>query len=139
MKLGDLSQRFINNLSLRDEANTSHFIATMLSLGRIFQCSAAGSSSSTEVPSSLNEKKVLLWIAKSGTTIKISISNYSAQSVGSYSINRPTGELYLETADLIFIRLMYTPQFYDFDRLAFHKILIQEKLNGIYYPVNSLN
>lgn len=93
-----------------------------------FQIRAAGSSSSTEVPSSLNEKKVLLWIAKSGTTIKMSISNNRAQSIASYSIDLPARELNLETADLILIRLMYTPKFYDFDSSAFHKILIKENL-----------
>lgn len=60
----------------------------------------------------------------------MSIANHSAQSIGPYSIDRPTRELYLETADLILIRLMYTPKFYDFDSSAFHKILLQEKLNG---------
>ena len=72
----------------------------MLSVGRIFQISAPGSASSIRVPSSLSQKKVLLWIAKSGTTIKMSISNYSAQTIGSYSMDRPTRELYLETADV---------------------------------------
>ena len=33
------------------------------------------------------------------------LSNYSAQSVGSYSIAKPTRELFLETAELILNKL----------------------------------
>ena len=93
VKLGDITQRGVkNNFTLREptEAKTHRFIAVMLLVRRSnFQITAACSSTSVRVPSSLNNKKVLLWIAKSGTTIKMSISNYGAQSIGSYSIDHP--------------------------------------------------
>ena len=86
VKLGDIKQSEINNLYLEinTRGNTYQFLALMISLGKFFQICARGAGSRIVVPSSVNEKKILLWIATSGTTFKMSISNYSAQSVGSY-------------------------------------------------------
>ena len=63
---------------------------------------------------------------------KAKISNYSSilslQSVH-YSINQ---EFVFTTQDGILSKIMFSPNFYDTDSEQYHKVLLQEKLNGSY-------
>lgn len=62
VKLGDIKQSEINNLYLQINTggNTHQFLALMISLRNFFQIRAIGAGSRIVVPSSLNEKKILL-------------------------------------------------------------------------------
>ena len=86
------------------------------------------------IPSSLNGKKVVLWITESisASTTKVNISNYSAElvcPVVSYSANQKFEFL---NQDGVIEKFMYSPNFYDTGSVEFHKIFLQEKLNGSY-------
>ena len=63
---------------------------------------------------------------------KVKISNYSA--ILSLPIVRYTNEqeFTLETKDGVLNKLMYSPNFYDTDSEQYHKVMLQEKLNGSY-------
>ena len=84
--------------------------------------------------SSFNGKTIVLWLTENFNTnvTKASISNYSATltipSVN-YSANQRRK---FTTEDGVLIRLMYSPNFYDFDSEQFHKVMLQEKLSGSY-------
>ena len=63
---------------------------------------------------------------------KVKISNYSA--ILSLPIVRYTNEqeFTFETKDGVLNKLMYSPNFYDTDSEQYHKVMLQEKLNGSY-------
>ena len=89
---------------------------------------------SLSIPSSFNGKKVVLWITESirKSTTKVNISNYSAEivcPVVSYSANQKFEFL---NQDGVIEKFMYSPKFYDTGSVEFHKIILQEKLNGSY-------
>ena len=63
---------------------------------------------------------------------KVKISNYSA--ILSLPIVRYTNEQEFEftTLDGVLSKIMYSPNFYDTDSEQYHKVMLQEKLNGSY-------
>ena len=63
---------------------------------------------------------------------KVKISNYSA--ILSLPIVRYTNEQEFEftTQDGVLSKIMYSPNFYDTDSEQYHKVMLQEKLNGSY-------
>ena len=63
---------------------------------------------------------------------KVKISNYSA--ILSLQIVRYTNEQEFEftTQDGVLSKIMYSPNFYDTDSEQYHKVMLQEKLNGSY-------
>ena len=66
-------------------------------------------------------------------TVKASISNHSATPTlisGLVSEGNYTFEIFSE--DAVIYRVMYSPNFYALDSEQFHRILLQEKLNGSY-------
>ena len=80
------------------------------------------------------EKKIVLWLTENFDTnvSKASISNYSSKltiSAAQYSI-RQFWKFTTEDGELD--KLMFSPKFYDFDSEQFHKVMLQEKLNGSY-------
>ena len=84
--------------------------------------------------SSFNGKRIVLWLTENFDTnvTKASISNYSSTltiPAVQYNVNQ---RWKFTTEDGVLIRLMYSPNFYDTDSTQFHKVLIQEKLNGSY-------
>ena len=86
------------------------------------------------VPSSFDGKKIVLWLAESVGTIvtKVSISNYSSTLTLSTS-NHANGQYFdFITDDGVLSKIMFSPNFYDFDSEAFHRAMLQEKLNGSY-------
>ena len=86
------------------------------------------------MPSSFNGRKIVLWLTENVDTniTKVKISNYSSTltiPAVQYNVNQ---RWKFTTEDGVLIRLMYSPNFYDFDSEQFHKVMLQEKLSGSY-------
>ena len=84
--------------------------------------------------SSFNGKIIVVWLAEdlSANVTKVSISNYSGTltiPAVQYNANQ---RWKFTTEDGVLIRLMFSPKFYDTDSEQFHKVMLQEKLNGSY-------
>ena len=81
-----------------------------------------------------NVKKIVIWLAEDFNTniTKAKISNYSSllrlQSV------RYTREqqFSFKTKDGVISKIMFSSNFYDDDSEQYHKVMLQEKLNGSY-------
>ena len=87
------------------------------------------------MPSSLNGKIIVVWLAEDSAfnVTKVSISNYSG------TLTIPTTQYNFDqrwkftTEDGVIRRLMYSDsKFYDTDSEQYHKVMLQEKLNGSY-------
>ena len=85
-------------------------------------------------PSSFDGKKIVLWLAESVDSIvtKVNISNYS--STLTLANSNYTTDQYFEfiTEDGVISKILFSPNFYDFDSEQFHRVMLQEKLNGSY-------
>ena len=86
------------------------------------------------LPSGFNGKKVVLWMTQSVDSIvtKVNLSNYSAKLTldnANYSTNQ---KFDFTTDEGVLCKLMFSPNFYDFDSEQFHREMIQEKINGSY-------
>ena len=99
----------------------------------------AGSSNETSVTllNSFNGRRVVLWLTKKGTggdlAVKASISNYSGTlTLSSTLASQSTYTFRIFSDDTVIYRVMYTPNFHDLDSSEFHRIIVQEKLNGSY-------
>ena len=99
----------------------------------------AGSSNETSVTllNSFNGRRVVLWLTKKGTggdlAVKASISNYSGTlTLSSTLASQSTYTFRIFSDDTVIYRVMYTPNFHDLDSGEFHRIIVQEKLNGSY-------
>ena len=89
---------------------------------------------SFSLPHGFNGKKVVLWLTQSVDTIvtKVSLSNYSS-TLTLDNANYTTDQSFdFTTEDGVLNKIMFSPNFYDFDSEAFKKIMIQEKINGSY-------
>ena len=79
-------------------------------------------------------KKVVLYLAviSNANVTKVKISNYSA-TITTTSINF-SNKLKFEFLNEggVINKFMYSPNFYDDDSDEYHKIIVQEKLNGSY-------
>ena len=86
------------------------------------------------MPSSFDGKKIVLWLAESVDTIvtKVNVSNYS--STLTLANSNYTANQYFDfiTEDGVISKIMFSPNFYDFDSEQFHNVMLQEKLNGSY-------
>ena len=80
------------------------------------------------------EKKIVIWLVENfnNNITRGKISNYNAlldlRSV------RYTNEQKFEftTEDGVLSKIMFSPNFYNTDSEQYHKVLLQEKLNGSY-------
>ena len=84
---------------------------------------------------SFNGKRVVFWLTKKGTggdlTVKASVSNYSGTlTLSSALASQSTYTFRIFSEDAMIYKIMYTPNFHDLDSLEFHRIMLQEKLNG---------
>ena len=86
------------------------------------------------LPNSFNGKKIVLWLAHSVDTIvtKANLSNYSSTLTIDSANYVPNQNFDFITEDGIMNKIMFSPNFYDFDSEPFKRIMIQEKLNGSY-------
>ena len=65
--------------------------------------------------------------------IKASLSNYaSTLTKNSHTFRGTRNKIKLDTEDGMFYEFMYSSKFYDFDSDQYHRVLLQEKLNGAY-------
>ena len=86
------------------------------------------------VPRSFDGKKIVLWLAESVDTIvtKVNISNYSSTLKLSTSNHTMDQYFLFTTDDGVLSKIMFSPNFYDFDSEQFHRVMMQEKINGSY-------
>ena len=98
-----------------------------------------GSTNKTSITllNSFENKRVVLWLTKKGTggdlTVKASISNYSGTLTLSPALASHSDYTFkIFSEDAVIYRVMYSPNFYDFDSSEFHQIMLQEKLKGSY-------
>ena len=80
------------------------------------------------------EKKIVLWLTENFNSdiTKVKISNYSAiLSLPSVRYSNEQ-EFFFTTKDGILSKIMFSPNFYDDDSEQYHKVMLQEKLNGSY-------
>ena len=79
-------------------------------------------------------EKIVLCLAESVDSIvtKVNISNYSSTLTLANS-NYTTNQYFdFITEDGVISKIMFSPNFYDFDSEQFHRVMLQEKLNGSY-------
>ena len=86
------------------------------------------------LPSNFDGKKIVLWLTQSVDTIvsKVNISNYSSTLTLANSNYTTNQSFDFTTDDGILSKIMFSPNFYDFDSEQFHRVMLQEKLNGSY-------
>ena len=86
------------------------------------------------MPSSFRGRKIVIWLIEnfSSNVTKVKISNYS--STLTIPAVRYTNEQEFEftTQGGVLSKIMYSPNFYDTDSEQYHKVILQEKLNGSY-------
>ena len=90
--------------------------------------------SSFTIPTDFDGNKIILWLTENfnSNITKVKISNYSA--ILSLQTVRYSNEKYFafRTEDGVISKLMFSPNFYDDDSEQYHKVMLQEKLNGSY-------
>ena len=87
------------------------------------------------MPSSFDGKIIVVWLAEDLWTnvTKVKISNYSGTLTIPTTILHYTNQRWkFTTEDGVLLRLMFSPNFYDTDSVQYHKVMLQEKLNGSY-------
>ena len=86
------------------------------------------------MPSSFDGKKIVVWLAESVDTIvtKVNFSNYSSTLTLATSKNTAGQYFDFITNDGVLSKIMFSRNFYDFDSEQFHRVMLQEKLNGSY-------
>ena len=86
------------------------------------------------MPSSFNGEKIVLKLTENFNTnvTKAAISNYSS-TLTIPAVHYSFNQLWtFTTEDGELNKLMFSPNFYDFDSEQYHKVMLQEKLNGSY-------
>ena len=86
------------------------------------------------IPTDFDGKKIVLWLTENATTnvTKVSISNYSSTLTLTSSIHSSKQVFEFRIKGGVISKFMFSPNFYDFDSEQYHKIMLQEKLNGSY-------
>ena len=81
-----------------------------------------------------NGKKIVIWLTQSSSNnlTKVQISNYNSIISLSKVLNFNHQKFEFTTQDGIVSRIMFSPNFYDTGSFTYHKVMIQEKLNGSY-------
>ena len=86
------------------------------------------------MPSSFSGKRIVLYIAESfseGVT-KVKLSDYSGTITMSYVNYNRDQEFIFTTEDGLLSKILFSPKFYDTDSDQYHKVILQEKLDGAY-------
>ena len=89
---------------------------------------------SFSMPSSFNGQKIVLWLTENFdiNVTKVKISNYSSTLTIPAVYYSTSQRWKFTTEGGVLNRLMFSPNFYDFDSEQFHKVMLQEKLSGSY-------
>ena len=90
--------------------------------------------SHVSLPNTFNGKKICIWLAEDNSQIitKAKISNYSAILSIQSSSHTNDQNFEFTTADGVVYKIMFSTNFYDTDSEQYHKVMLQEKLNGSY-------
>ena len=88
------------------------------------------------VLNSFNGKRVVFWLTKNGTgfrlVVKVSISNHSATLMQLSNLaSQNNYKFQITSEDAVIHKVMYSPNFYDFHSLQYHKI----KIKRLIYPI----
>ena len=91
---------------------------------------------SITVLNSFNGKRVVFWLTKNGTgfrlVVKVSISNHSATLMQLSNLaSQNNYKFQITSEDAVIHKVMYSPNFYDFDFMQYHKI----KIKRLIYPI----
>ena len=83
---------------------------------------------------SFNGKKIVIWLTESfnSNVAKLNISNYSSTLTLNSTVYANDQYWTLRIDDGVIYRLMSSPNFYDIGSDQYHKVMLQEKLNGSY-------
>ena len=83
---------------------------------------------------SFNGKKIVIWLTESfnSNVAKLNISNYSSTLTLNSTVFANNQYWTLNIDDGVIYRLMSSPNFYDTGSDQYHKVMLQEKLNGSY-------
>ena len=86
------------------------------------------------VPSSFIDKTVILWLTGdfNSNVTKLSLSNYSQSIIVNAVVYHANQKWEFLSKDAEIYKLMYSTNFYDINSNNYHKIMLQEKLNGTY-------
>ena len=86
------------------------------------------------LPSSFNGKKIVIWLIEdsSQNITKVKLSNYNSILSLSVVHNTPGQDFVFMTKDGLLDKILFSPNFYDTDSEQYHKVMLQEKLNGSY-------
>ena len=105
-----------------------------LNVNNTLNLNIANASKSISIPSSFDGKKIVLWLTESisNHVTKVKISNYFAELIANVTNNSLNQKFEFLNQDGVIEKFMYSPNFYDTDSVEYHKILLQEKLNGSY-------
>ena len=86
------------------------------------------------MPSSFDGKKIVIYMAESfsaGVT-KVKISDYSS-TITMTAVNYNHNQQFVFTNEGgLLSKILFSPNFYDTDTDQYHKVILQEKLNGSY-------
>ena len=84
--------------------------------------------------SSFNGQRIVVWLVEdfNSNVTKVSISNYSSTLTIPAVQKSFLQQFDFTTEDGVLNKLMYSPNFYDTDSVQYHKVMLQEKLNGSY-------
>ena len=86
------------------------------------------------MPSSFSEKKIVLYIAESfsGGVTKVKLSDYSS-TISMSAVNYNNNQQFVfTTEDGVLSKILFSLNFYDTDSDQYHKVILQEKLDGAY-------
>ena len=86
------------------------------------------------LPHGFDGKKIILWLTQSVDSIvtKANLSNYSSTLTLDSAVYTNDQDFDFITENGVLNKIMFSPNFYDFDSEPFKKIMIQEKINGSY-------
>ena len=86
------------------------------------------------LPSSFNGKKIVVWLIEdsSQNITKVKLSNYNSILSLSVVHNSLDQDFVFMTKDGLLDKILFSPNFYDTDSEQYHKVMLQEKLNGSY-------
>ena len=86
------------------------------------------------MPSSFNGKKIVIYMAESfnAAVTKVKISDYSSTiTMSAVNYNHNQQFVFTNEGGLL-SKILFSPNFYDTDSEQYHKVILQEKLDGTY-------
>ena len=120
----------------KTDSNSLNILLTLAysSLGNEVSLNVNKPKSSFTLPNDFNGTKIVLWLTENfnANITKVKISNYSA--ILSLQTVHYSNEQYFafRTDDGVISKIMFSSNFYDDDSEQYHKVMLQEKLNGSY-------